>query len=118
MLPLDHFKGHAKVVEDGHGKIVARQFSVLAVRRSSDRRIFSLFVKGLFQDTLPLSPIGSIALLHIDGDWYESARICRESLYDKVAPGGVIQFDDYGYWKEDRKAVNEFLAQRGCQPAA
>jgi hypothetical protein len=30
VLPLDHFKGHAQVVEDGHGKIVAREFSVLA----------------------------------------------------------------------------------------
>ena len=53
------------------------------------------FVKGLFQDTLPLSPIDRIALLHIDGDWYESVRVCLESLYDKVVPGGIIQFDDY-----------------------
>lgn len=71
------------------------------------------FVKGLFQDTLPLSRIGQIALLHIDGDWYESVRTCLKCLYDKVVPGGVIQFDDYGYWKGARKAVDEFLAQRG-----
>jgi O-methyltransferase len=70
------------------------------------------FVKGLFQDTLPLNSIERIALLHIDGDWYDSVRICLESLYDKVVPGGIIQFDDYGYWKGARKAVDEFLQQR------
>ena len=73
------------------------------------------FVKGLFQDTLPLNPIDRIALLHIDGDWYDSVRICLESLYDKVVPGGIIQFDDYGYWKGARKAVDEFLQQRGIK---
>ena len=70
------------------------------------------FVKGLFQNTLPTTDIGQIALLHIDGDWYESVRTCLENLYDKVAVGGIIQFDDYGYWQGARKAVDEFFAQR------
>jgi len=70
------------------------------------------FVKGLFEDTLPSSAIERIALLHIDGDWYESVRVCLETLYDKVVPGGIIQLDDYGYWKGARKAVDEFLAKR------
>jgi hypothetical protein len=71
-------------------------------------------VKGLFQDTLPSSNIGPIALLHIDGDWYESVRVCLEELYGQVSPGGIIQFDDYGYWQGARKAVDEFLAKRGA----
>jgi len=70
------------------------------------------FVKGLFQDTIPQSTIGPIALLHIDGDWYDSVKVCLEELYDKVVPGGIIQFDDYGYWKGARKAVDEFFMQR------
>ena len=70
------------------------------------------FVKGLFQDTIPQSAIEHIALLHIDGDWYDSVKVCLEALYDKVVPGGIIQFDDYGYWKGARKAVDEFLAHR------
>ncbi len=73
------------------------------------------FVKGLFQETLPNRPIERIALLHVDGDWYESVKVCLGTLYDKVVPGGVIQFDDYGYWKGARKAVDEFLAQREIQ---
>lgn len=71
------------------------------------------FVKGLFQETLPLTPVLRIAVLHIDGDWYESVKVCLDSLYDKVVAGGVIQLDDYGYWKGARKAVDEFLEQRG-----
>jgi hypothetical protein len=71
------------------------------------------FVPGLFQDTLRSSPIEAIALLHLDGDWYESVKMCLESLYDKVSPGGVIQFDDYGHWAGARKAVDEFMINRG-----
>ena len=69
-------------------------------------------MRGLFQKTLPTTEISKIALLHIDGDWYESVRACLENLYDKVTPGGFIQFDDYGYWKGARKAVDEFLENR------
>lgn len=73
------------------------------------------FVRGLFQNTLPATDIPKIALLHIDGDWYESVKACLENLYDKVSPGGIIQFDDYGYWKGARKAIDEFLANRGIE---
>jgi O-methyltransferase len=73
-------------------------------------------VPGLFQDTLPSAPVASIAVLHVDGDWYESVKICLESLFDKVAIGGVIQFDDYAHWAGARKAVDEFFASRGIRP--
>ena len=75
----------------------------------------AIFIKGLFQHTLPVAPITCIAVLHIDGDWYESVKVCLDSLYDKVVPGGVIQLDDYGYWKGARKAVDEFMQTRGIQ---
>ncbi|MCU1302654.1 MAG: methyltransferase FkbM [Candidatus Sulfotelmatobacter sp.] len=73
------------------------------------------FVKGLFQETLPVTPIQSIAVLHIDGDWYESVKVCLDLLYDKVVPGGVIQLDDYGYWQGARKAVDDFMQARGIE---
>jgi len=75
------------------------------------------FVQGLFQNTLPLTPVSQIAFLHIDGDWYESVKACLDHLYDHVTPGGVIQLDDYGYWKGARKAVDEFLNVRGVRAA-
>lgn len=75
-----------------------------------------VFVKGLFQDTLPVSPVGTIAVLHLDGDWYDSVRVCLDHLYARVAPGGVIQIDDYGHWAGARKAVDEFFERRGFRP--
>ncbi|MFO0827556.1 MAG: TylF/MycF/NovP-related O-methyltransferase [Phycisphaerales bacterium] len=70
---------------------------------------------GLFQDTLVKSAprIGRIALLHLDGDWYESTKVCFEALWDRVAPGGAVQIDDYGHWEGCRRATDEFLAKRG-----
>lgn len=72
----------------------------------------SRLVKGLFQKTLPACTVEKIAVLHIDGDWYESVRVCLDHLYDRVSPGGIIQIDDYGHWEGARKAVDEFLRQR------
>jgi len=42
-------------------------------------------------------------------------KTCLDNLYDKVAHGGIIQFDDYGYWKGARRAVDEFLAAHGVK---
>ncbi len=69
-------------------------------------------VKGLFQNTLPSAAIGKISVLHIDGDWYDSVRICLEELYDHLSPGGIVQIDDYGFWEGARRAVDEFFSER------
>lgn len=69
------------------------------------------FVKGLFQETLPTAPVGAIAVLHLDGDWYESVMTCLEHLYHRVSPGGIVQIDDYGHWAGARKATQEFLGR-------
>ncbi len=71
-------------------------------------------VVGLFAETLPQfrSQMGAIALLHADGDWYESTRDIFQNLYDVVIPGGVIQINDYGHWEGCRQAVTEFAAAR------
>ncbi|MDP9194540.1 MAG: TylF/MycF family methyltransferase [Acidobacteriota bacterium] len=70
--------------------------------------------QGWFQDTLPVAKdeIGPIAVLRLDGDWYDSTKVCFENLYDLVVPGGFILIDDYGYWEGCRRAVDEFLAAR------
>ncbi len=68
--------------------------------------------KGWFQDTLPAARdgIGPIALLRIDGDWYDSTRVVFEQLYHRVTPGGVIVIDDYGHFEGCRRATDEFLS--------
>lgn len=72
--------------------------------------------KGLFQQTLQPSKVERIAVLHLDGDWYDSVTACLEALYDRVSPGGVVQVDDFGQWAGARKAVREFFARRGLAP--
>ncbi|MGE4232433.1 MAG: TylF/MycF/NovP-related O-methyltransferase [Bacteriovoracia bacterium] len=70
------------------------------------------FHVGWFQDVLPkVAPsLGPIALLRLDGDWYESTMVCLKHLYPKVVKGGVIVIDDYGHWEGCKKAVDEFIA--------
>jgi O-methyltransferase len=84
------------------------------------------FIKGWFDQTTGTTPImnrgngvvsaGSggeiIAVLRLDGDWYESTKVCLDNLFDKVAPGGVVIFDDYDYWEGCTRAVHDFLSER------
>lgn len=71
-------------------------------------------VKGWFEDTLPVygPQLAPIAVLRLDSDWYKSTRYCLETLYDGVAPGGVVIIDDYNAFIGCRKAVDEFRLKR------
>ena len=71
-------------------------------------------VKGWFQDTLPeyRGRVGDIAVLRLDGDWYESTKCCMENLYDNVVDGGYVILDDYAL-VGCKKATDEFFGNRG-----
>jgi|GEM_PF-2431784 len=71
-------------------------------------------VKGWFEETLPAEPdkVGPIALLHADGDWYDSVRLTLETLYENLSPGGYVVIDDYSVWSGAHQAVDEFRAKR------
>jgi O-methyltransferase len=66
-------------------------------------------VKGKVEDTIPGAIPAEIAVLRLDTDWYESTRHELEHLYPRLAPGGVLIIDDYGYWAGARKAVDEYF---------
>lgn len=76
--------------------------------------------KGFFSESLINHPDKPIAMLHIDGDLYQSYMSTLESLFNKVAIGGIIVFDDFlddNNYKEEpfpgsRKAVEKFLGDR------
>jgi O-methyltransferase len=91
--------------------------SLEEVRRSAARlglTPYTRFVPGWFDETLAnvRAEMGAIALLRIDADWYDSVKCCLDNLYDQVAPGGVVLFDDYYVWAGCAVAVNEFLGTR------
>ena len=74
--------------------------------------------KGWFQNSLPLTKqeIGKIAILRLDGDWYESTKVCLDNLYNNVIIGGYIVLDDYGYWEGAKRALDEFFVERKISP--
>lgn len=73
--------------------------------------------KGWFDETIPrYSAEGpQIALLRIDGDWYDSVMICLSELYPHVVPGGLVLIDDYGQWDGCTRAVHDYLSRIGAQ---
>lgn len=73
------------------------------------------FHKGWFQDTVPNigKELEKISLLRLDGDWYESTKICLEAFYDRIPSGGIILLDDYFFWEGCKKATDNFRAQHG-----
>lgn len=101
----------------GTGTCAAPVDSLLEACERSGGRAHVVPVKGLFQETLPVrkAEMGVIALLHMDGDWYDSTMAILREVYDQVDPGCFIQIDDYGHWDGCRKAVHEFEAARGLK---
>ncbi len=75
---------------------------------------YTEFVKGWFEQTLPLyrQRVGRVGVLRIDADWHASVRCCLENLYDQVVEGGLIIFDDYYAYDGCSLAVHEFFGQR------
>ena len=71
------------------------------------------FVKGWFENTVPFKApsIEKLALLRLDGDWYDSTRICLMHLYDKVSVGGIVIIDDYDSCAGSKLAVDEYLSK-------
>jgi O-methyltransferase len=74
--------------------------------------------KGYFKEVLKDHPDQPIALLHIDGDLYQSYMDTLNFLFDKVIRGGIIVFDDFfvtdlgeDRWPGSRRAVQEFLGK-------
>lgn len=94
------------------GRVESVLFSKFGLSRDS-----VCLVEGWFQDTLPVyrDRIGSIAVLRLDGDWYESTLCCLHNLYDHVSPGGYIIIDDYGSCFGCKRAVHEFLDSKGMK---
>jgi len=99
----------------GAGTCAAPEASLREVCRRLGVEDAIVPVAGLFKDTLPVAApsISGLALLHMDGDWYESTRDILVNLYDLVAPNALIQVDDYGYWEGCDQALAEFFAARG-----
>lgn len=66
-----------------------------------------VYHKGWFHETVP-SFNQPIALLRLDGDLYESTKVCMRYLYPQLSRGGVCIIDDYSL-DGCKKAVDEYF---------
>jgi O-methyltransferase len=73
-----------------------------------DQRI--LLIKGIFISTLPLYNDISIAIAHVDCDWYEPVLYRLNFVWPRLSLGGFIVVDDYNDWNGCKKATDEFLS--------
>jgi O-methyltransferase len=58
------------------------------------------------------------AFVHIDVDLYQSALDCCQYFYDRLAPGGVMVFDEYCFpaARGEKDAVDEFFSEKVERP--
>lgn len=114
-----------RVLDEGKGDLIAIN-ACAAPRQLAEELFFKvlgappdliIFHQGWFQNTVPAAvasgQVKQLSVLRIDGDWYESTRICLEHLCPLVSPGGFVIIDDYGHFEGCRKAVDEYLAVHG-----
>ena len=98
--------------------------SCLGQREAVENLLFGRFgldrghvhlVAGWFEDTVPeySGLVGQIAVLRVDADWYKSVKCCLDNLFDSVAEKGYVIVDDYATCFGAKRAVDEFLGERG-----
>ena len=99
--------------EWGFASLAETQANLRSTGYPGDRLVF---VKGMVEATVPQNTPTHLALLRLDTDWYESARVALRHLYPKLMPGGVLIIDDYGHYKGQRQAVDAYFREIGLAP--
>ena len=108
--------------ENRQGRPISKDGVTARRRRSSEfsgdfgsRYSMSTLLPGGLMKPCRQQDVQTIALLHIDADWYASVRIVLETLYDKVVEGGFVVLDDYWRWPGCREAVTDYLKEHQIQ---
>lgn len=92
-------------IQQSHTEATFRKYGLL------DEQV--RFLPGMFADTLPSAPIERLAVLRLDGDWYDSTKCALEALYPRLSPGGFVEIDDYGMPLGCRQAVDQYRRNHG-----
>lgn len=76
------------------------------------------FHPGWIPETFHNMSDSQVALAHVDVDIYRSIMNCCEFIYPRMAAGGAMIFDDYGFptCPGARKAVDDFFASKPETP--
>jgi hypothetical protein len=111
----DHLKtwGVKSMAEMARSPLDEVRANVLTTGLAPERFVF---VKGKVEETLPATvPPGPISILRLDTDWYESTRHELIHLFPRLATGGVLIVDDYGFWRGSREACDEYFCNCGVK---
>lgn len=115
-LASEILAGHERSADDPFWGVAPRVAVEANLRRTGYPVDRIHFIEGDVLTTLPEHGPERIALLRLDTDWYASTRHELQHLYPRLASGGALIVDDYGYWRGARKATDEFLAELPERP--
>lgn len=89
--------------------------SVESVREFLGNPGYVDFHKGPIAETRCVAEDLQFKFVHIDVDLYQSHKECIDYFYDRLLPGGIMVFDDYGALScpNASLAIDEFCKERG-----
>ena len=72
-------------------------------------------IKGKVPDTLRQNSPQKIAFMHVDLNSAKAEIAALEILWDRISPGGIIVFDDFGWTaaNQQNREENKFFNDRG-----
>ena len=92
----------------------------LVRRRLAEYAPFCTFHPGSMPDTFAkVRPTSTFSLVHVDVDIYPSVLACCEWFWPRMIRGGVMIFDDYGFYPyrySAKASVDDYFSSRWEKP--
>ncbi|HAI43542.1 MAG TPA: autotransporter strand-loop-strand O-heptosyltransferase, partial [Maribacter sp.] len=115
LLLFDTFEGMPETgFEEPHKKGDFNDTSLESVKSYLSDKPNCQFFPGFFPNTAEHLKSEVFSFVHLDGDYYETTKNGIEFFYPRLAKGGIILFDDYGWdaCPGVRKAIDEFFVDK------
>jgi O-methyltransferase len=104
---LGSMEAYEGLMAHGQGEVRARLRSI-GIPESD-----YIIVPGMFDQSVKSGRLPDrVCFAYIDFDFYAPIQLALEVISARLAPGGIIVVDDYGFFSEGaQKAVDEFMAK-------
>ena len=105
---------HNFILKSGTEGISVQQLRKVLRKKGLNKKVE--LIQGDITKTVPAylkkHPKLKISLLNLDTDIYEPAVTILENLYPRIVKGGILILDDYGVFKGETKAIDEYFKGR------
>ncbi len=61
-----------------------------------------------------IEPGARFRLVHVDVDVYQSAKDVMARIWDRIVPGGIVVYDDYGF--KGCEGITRYVNEQVAQP--